>query len=60
MILYLKKLTFKYKRPVQTVINTQYLKEYFSQEPFLWNPLENKSWITKMTTDINIISAGEH
>lgn len=44
MILYLKKLTFKYKRPVQTVINTQYLKEYFSQEPFLWNPLENKSW----------------
>lgn len=51
MILDLKKLTFKCKRHIQTVINTQNLEEYFSYEPFVWNLLENKSWIMKMTIE---------
>lgn len=53
MILYLKKLSFKCKRHAQTVSNTQNL-EFFFQELFIWNLLENKSWIMKMTTEISM------
>lgn len=50
-----EKVDYSSVKDVQTVTTNTQNVEYFSQELFLWNLLENKSWITKVTTGISML-----